>query len=355
MIVIVEGIDRVGKTTFIDKMCNERKMIRLKDRNVCSESYADSDFSSFSLGKLDTSVSFLEQLTEQGFDVIVDRLHLTELVYGKTKNRDVCQSKIYELDKILSTQECILVYVQPTDLKWSSEQAGEDETQLDRQFNFEYNLTNIESFYTNFNNLDETVYKVSQRIECENKKTVDAMMNDVRQQGEPVNDTVEVIGSSSVFLNITTDEIKNTFDIDVDLFNMFKYEVVNKIDTRHGAYVIKRYFRLFEALQKAMSVLETDNLFTRRCVIKFDNAHCFQNIQFMIRNHKLVVICNMRSCNMIDNYENDILICSLLADAFKEELRKYNNKYEIEQGSNIIMQIGSLHYFIKGDEKHAGK
>ena len=85
---------------------------------------------------------------------------------------------------------------------------------------------------------------------------------------------------------------------------------------------IDKYFSIFQKLQEAMQVFVTDNQFTRRCISQFDKEHCFQNIQFLVRNNKLVIICNMRSCNVIENYENDILICSLLADEFKQVFKK---------------------------------
>jgi thymidylate kinase len=355
MIIIVEGIDRVGKTTFIDKMCEKRKLIRLKDSNVCSKTYGDDDFGSFSLGKLDTSVAFLKQLNEQGFDIIVDRLHLTELVYGKTKHRQVCENKIYELDRILSSQKCILVYVQPTDINWSNKQAGEDQTTLYRNFNFEYSLSGIEKYYTNFHKLDRTVELLNDRMNQINKLIADRALRQLAEKGRRVNDTIELISYSAVFANITTQEIKNTFEIDSDLFRNFKYDVDNKIDTKYGSYQINKYFGLFNRLYSAMEYLKTDNIYTRRCIISFENEHCFQNIQFIIRNNKLVVVCNMRSCNIVDNYQNDIMICSLLADAFKEEFHKYDKEYKLEQQHDIIMNIGSLHIFVKEGDNDASK
>ena len=92
----------------------------------------------------------------------------------------------------------------------------------------------------------------------------------------------------------------------------------NKTNGIYGPYDMTKYHDIFDKLDNAIELLSTDNINTRRAILQFDKEHCFQYIQFLIRNNKLTVICNMRSCNVNENYKSDIFICSILADRFKK-------------------------------------
>ena len=81
MIVVVEGIDRVGKTTLVNKLV-KAGFISLKDEFVLSKTLID-DFSSYSIGKCDSFVAIAKKLDAEGKNIVIDRLHLTELVYGE--------------------------------------------------------------------------------------------------------------------------------------------------------------------------------------------------------------------------------------------------------------------------------
>lgn len=350
MIIIVEGIDRCGKTTFIDKMCKRvPDMLRFKDANICSKIYTDKDFASFSLGKLDTSVALLKQLSEKGYSIIVDRLHLTELVYGVVERGTTAYKEIGELDNILAKLNCILILVEPTDLQWSNEQAGKDQKRHYRTFKTFYEMSSIEKYHTNFNELDKMVDILLNRMIKHNADNANFYSTYVDVCGKEVNNTKEMINNSTTYYNITTAEILNTFDLDLSLTMNFEYDVDNKIINKYGPYEMTKYHNIFDNLREAMQNLITDNINTRRCVIQFDKEHCFQNIQFLIRNNKLIVICNMRSCNVIDNFKSDIYICSLLADRFKKIYANMFSK-SLEQTHDICMNIGSLH-IIKEEEK----
>lgn len=355
MIIIVEGIDRCGKTTFIDKLCNaDNNIIRFKDYNVCSKTYTDEDFTSFSLGKLDTSVAILKQLSEQGYDVIVDRLHLTELVYGSVERKQTSHKEIGELDNRLAQMKSLLVLVEPTDLNWSNEQAEKDQTEHYHAFKSAYINSAIEKYHTNFNKLDEAVQYVLNRRSENNARKANSTQIFTSIAGQKVNNTKELINDTTKFVDITTAEIINTFDIDLSFTMNFEYDVKNKIDGIYGPYIMSKYHDIFDKLDEAMKTLTDDNINTRRCILQFDINHCFQYIQFLIRNNKLIVICNMRSCNVDENYKSDIYICSILADRFKTV---YANKFRttLNQTHDIIMNVGSLHSFIKEETENASK
>ena len=345
MIIIVEGIDRVGKTTLVNKLNDKLKnVIKLKDYNVCSKDYTDEDFSQFSLGKLDTSVAFLKQLSEQGFNIIIDRLHLTEITYGLIDRKVTESEKIAQLDTILSGLNAILITVMPTDIKWSNAQAEKDLTKHLEAFIMLHDCSEIEKYTTNFHELDKTVEIILNRVCAINASLCDSMLFATATFGKDVLDTVELVNENTTYNDITTHEILKTFNIDKDLSDNFEKDVISKSIDVHGAYQMKRYSDVFDKIKVALEQIKLDNIFTRRCIIQFDIDHCFQNIQFLIRENKLHVICNMRSCNAVVNYKADIYICSVLADNFKKELRKMTN-VQLDETHDITMNIGSLHIF----------
>ena len=356
MIIIVEGIDRCGKTTFVDKICEQMpNLLRFKDLNVCSKTYTDEDFKSFSLGKLDTSVAFLKQLSEKGYDIIVDRLHLTELAYGSVERKSTSYKEIGQLDNILAKLDCILILVEPTDLQWSNEQAEKNQTEHYHAFKSHYINSAIEKYHTNFNELDKMIDIIYHRMSKSNAKQADFYSSEfVNQVGTKVNDTKEVINHCSAFSKITTAEILKTFNLDLSLTMNFEYDVRNKIINNYGPYHMEKYHDIFDKLHVAINHLIDDNINTRRCVIQFDNEHCFETIQFLIRKNKLIVVCNMRSCNARDNFKADIYICSLLADEFKNTYAKMFHS-TLEQTHDIIMNIGSFHIFEKEVDINASK
>lgn len=355
MIIIVEGIDRCGKTTLIDRLCKfDNSIIRFKDYNVCSKTYNDEGFKDFSLGKLDTTVAMLKQLSEQGFDVIVDRLHLTELVYGSVERNQTSHMEIGELDNRLAEMKSLLVLVEPTDLAWSNEQAEKDQTEHYHAFKSAYINSAIEKYHTDFNHLGETIEYIFRRREETNSIMANGMILFVKSEGRKINNTKEIINDVTEFEDITTAEILNTFNLDKTFTMNFEYDVKNKTEGKYGPYDMKYYHDIFDKLESAIDLLVTDNINTRRCIIQFDKDHCFQYIQFLIRDNKLTVICNMRSCNVEDNYKSDIFICSILADKLKEI---YANKFRttLHQTHDIIMNVGSLHAFIKEENKNASE
>ena len=90
MFLIVEGIDRVGKTTLCQCL-NKLGFITLKDafNEQLAEAYYGGKyaqnsfgFDGYSIGKLDTSLRYIKCLCDAGFNIVADRLHLTEYVYG---------------------------------------------------------------------------------------------------------------------------------------------------------------------------------------------------------------------------------------------------------------------------------
>ena len=156
MIVIVEGIDRVGKTTLCEKLAREGFII-LKDGIDSFEVFKE-NIATNSLAKIDTTFRFASQLNAQGKDVVIDRLHLTELVYGSIDRKgSICSPEIWQLELDYKSKDVVLVLVNPTNQAEANERAGQDLTKHAELFRTLYGASELIKIESDFNKLDETV------------------------------------------------------------------------------------------------------------------------------------------------------------------------------------------------------
>ena len=164
MIVIVEGIDRVGKTTLCEKL-QERGFVLLKDGGLemFSEDKREVQANA-SIAKIDSTFRFIEQMDKQGTNVVVDRLHLTEIVYAKCEKGRV----VYDEDVLALEQEffnnvgsrALLVLVEPTNAEEAFERSGTNQKKHIELFKSYYRTSPLMKLRTNFNELDDVVNKI---------------------------------------------------------------------------------------------------------------------------------------------------------------------------------------------------
>jgi len=170
-IVIVEGIDRVGKTTLCRKL-EKLGFFYFKDSwnilekdpeiNQDSQQLPIKNFEYISLGKLDTSLSMLKLLAAKGVNVVVDRLQISELVYG-IMSRGVCLAHLVKrLDKMLAELDCMIIHVRPTSYREATLRAGYASHDYDMAFINFINQCSIGEVRTTYFNdtkiLDEVVH-----------------------------------------------------------------------------------------------------------------------------------------------------------------------------------------------------
>jgi len=166
-IVIVEGVDQVGKTTLcrqLEKLgffyFKDSWNILEKDPEVNQDSQQLPliNFEYVSLGKLDTSLSMLKLLTSQGINVVVDRLHISELVYGTLSRAACLPDLVMQVDKMLSQLDCIFVHMKPTNYREASKRAGYDVFDYDMAFInfFQQSLIQMR-FVLNYTNITQSL------------------------------------------------------------------------------------------------------------------------------------------------------------------------------------------------------
>ena len=158
MIVVVEGIDRVGKTTLVKKLV-QAGFIDLKDEftvDVCIDAFAD-----YSIGKCESFVKVAEQLEKSGANVVIDRLHLTEYVYGTTlRNGKTNELAVWAVDMLLSSLGAILCYVLPTDINEANERAGVDQTKRHELFEHAVKMSSMTKVRCTYNTLDQALENI---------------------------------------------------------------------------------------------------------------------------------------------------------------------------------------------------
>lgn len=128
MVIIVEGIDRVGKTTLCKKLSsNIGYPIFKKEREGYDLSLTD-DYKIFM--NYGNAMGFVE-LVNNGLakDFIFDRFHWTEAVYGEIDRGDEYAShymSLVEESMLQHSENWLMVYFRPEDIKRSCEEHGSD-------------------------------------------------------------------------------------------------------------------------------------------------------------------------------------------------------------------------------------
>lgn len=99
MIVILEGLERTGKSTIAEILENNFGFIRFKDHNHLRFM----DLKSIA-NRLDATLSMITALDKANIDVVLDRFHISELIYGENDRGypDYNFDHIYYIDEVLS-------------------------------------------------------------------------------------------------------------------------------------------------------------------------------------------------------------------------------------------------------------
>lgn len=151
MIIIVEGIDRVGKSTLIEKIKNETNFHVYKDDCKFSFDKMDND------NETDKMLKILKMYSYGTPGVIFDRFHYTDFVYGCLERNYQFKNALINKDKIesqLKVLKACLILVEPTDVEQSSMQHGSDLRRHQTLFKMLFDESKLEKFVCNY----ETFY-----------------------------------------------------------------------------------------------------------------------------------------------------------------------------------------------------
>lgn len=174
------------------------------------------------------------------------------------------------------------------------------------------------------------------------KKDYDEILEKLKREGNDINGTYEFIGKGLKTIPLETSDIIDIFSLDRGMLDRFIKAISNFEATKVGPYITEKYFLLIPDLKDAVMQIKLDNKGTRRSVISFPKEHCFQSIQFLVREETIHVVCYMRSCDAIKNLPYDLWLCSFLADMFSYYMEDGKRIYKQHY---ITMSFGSLHVY----------
>ena len=167
MLIIVEGIDRVGKTTLCNMLKDKLgfKIYKHKNDNF-NYSKMDND------NETDKMLQLLDLYEQIGSDVniVFDRFHWSDFVYGKIErnyNEDKAVSNLYKITKRLNDLNALVIFVKPTNLCESSKQHGRNLSMYNRSMEecFKRSESIIREVMTDYTGLQSVVEKVKEIME----------------------------------------------------------------------------------------------------------------------------------------------------------------------------------------------
>lgn len=170
MIIIIEGIDRVGKTTLANKLSEELNIpIFKKDRIGKNDITYDSMVINFG-----NAAGLLDMWNWSKFDadIIVDRFHWTESVYGSIERHPATQfyMGIIEKTMVLKKEKYLMIYMRPTSIERSSEEHGKDLSEHLKRFDELATNTELNLIVGDYNQIDEIVKTVKEKIKCQDQR-----------------------------------------------------------------------------------------------------------------------------------------------------------------------------------------
>lgn len=141
-IIILEGIDKVGKTEFANKISDKFNIpIYKKNRDEC-DNYMNPIHVNFgsALGLINFWSSDACKVYMPNF--IIDRFHWTEYVYNLI-DRDIHEASmgIIEEKMLLDKDRYLIVFLRPVDIKYSSRIHGSDLSKHEKIYEELYNST----------------------------------------------------------------------------------------------------------------------------------------------------------------------------------------------------------------------
>ena len=176
MIIIIEGIDRVGKTTLAKKLSEKYNIPIFKQERIGGNEIA---LNPVRAGKMDAQsnilVNYVRARTLVDFwnwsgyneNIIVDRFHWTEAVYSLVDRNSVepmHMMMVLEREMLKQKDKYLIIQVMPTCIKESSRQHGKDLSKHQEEFNKLYDESKLNKYRCSYCSMDIAVDEVYRRL-----------------------------------------------------------------------------------------------------------------------------------------------------------------------------------------------
>ncbi|WP_417093846.1 hypothetical protein [Eubacterium sp.] len=164
MIIIVEGVDRVGKTTLCNMLRDELGFTIYKHNNECFEySRMDNDNETDKMLQL---IDLYKQVGN-GSNLIFDRFHWSDYVYGKfeRKYEEIkAVNNLQTIEEKLKEVNAIIVYVEPTNIDVSSSKHGKSLLWYDYEMKECFERSDLSKIKANYDSLNDVVEFVAEEL-----------------------------------------------------------------------------------------------------------------------------------------------------------------------------------------------
>lgn len=160
MIIIVEGVDRVGKTTLCNALSNTLN-IPIYKHSQRFMNYSDMD----NINETDKMLHLLDLCSLVNADVIFDRFHFSDYAYGiieRQYDNTTATRNLLMLDSALACMNAIMILMQPTDLISSSKQHGKDLKPYFDLMEKAYAISSTFIYTCNYNHINDIVNEIKE-------------------------------------------------------------------------------------------------------------------------------------------------------------------------------------------------
>jgi len=158
MIIIAEGISRVGKTTLCNKLSSKNIPIYKHNTNIINYQEMKDNI------ETEKMMCMIDVYRSIPSNIIFDRFHFSNAVYGillRNYNKQNAFDNIKKIEQYLkSTGRVILIKVSPTDIKESSRQYGKDLKQFEDLMQELYNNSVLEKYECNYVSQDKLIERL---------------------------------------------------------------------------------------------------------------------------------------------------------------------------------------------------
>lgn len=151
--IIVEGIDRVGKTTLVNLLKEKTGWPVLNDTYLYETEDMRKD-KRVNIEKIKTIANFARDVNDK---FIVDRLHWSEMIYGFCDRGYDNVIPVLDVEDELVKVGAKIILVVPTDIESSSKQHGKDLSKHTELFEVMFDDSKMKKFKCDYNTLSDAV------------------------------------------------------------------------------------------------------------------------------------------------------------------------------------------------------
>ena len=176
MIIIIEGIDRVGKTTLANKLSEQYNIpIYKQERIGGNDIQLNLERAGNMLKESNVVMNYCRARTLVDFwnwsgfkeNIIMDRFHWTEAVYGlcdRNSDEPMRMMEAIERQMLEQKDKYLIIQVMPVDIKTSSRQHGYDLTRHQKEFDRLYNMSKLNKCRCSYYSFEVAIEEVSRRL-----------------------------------------------------------------------------------------------------------------------------------------------------------------------------------------------